>query len=1514
MHKQTFHLVKTALLLGLLTASLWLPTTTPVLADALSDFPPLTQVPQGSTVRIDGSGNMETLNQILKQRYEQEYPGATVEVDVSDTEAAINELVKGEIDLAAIGRRLTDAEKAKGLVEIPLSEERIAVIVGKNNPFKGNLTVEQFIKILRGEITDWSEVGGTAGAIRVIDRPLNSDTRVALSRYGIFQPAGLVVGENATQLETDDTAAVIKQLGRDGIGYAIASQLTNQNLVRTVKLAVMHEALPDDPLYPYAQTRGYAYKQKPNATAAAFLGFAGAPRGQAAVSAAKTKEAAAVATALLPKPPVISATERFASTDKAGKRGIFFWFGWLLLPLAMLGLLLQGLLRFFRRQRPVAEAAPQSPVTDSAVLPEPTLQLPAKTDATVEKNTSSEPASDIVDAAVVEPAPELEATPTIASSPAQPAAIATAVAASNSARFYQEAIKLMGFGRYAEAIPYLDQAVVQNPEDLDAWIAQGKTLLALERSPEALNSFDRVIAINPDLAVAWRGKGDALIKLGRAAEATPCYERASALPAELPNVVVEPLAETTGEETVVTSQPEVTTTAPVSDEAVTENSGTALESATPTEGMEPGADRVELPVETSTAESASSAAEVIEPIAIASDPLAEISLGATAISETELDQATPTAEGMEPDADGIELPVETSTAESATPAAENVESGAVGAVPVAEISVVEAIITDVEIASAAIAPDVTGESAAPTRLRDSRSSTEPLAPIVLDYLASQGKTPATASDAEAYRSLAYAVHRYMQQTPIANLPEAALAQPAGRIITNLSAEYLPGPQLENALINLNIYDRVDQMVRELGFDLRRLIDQEVEPGLGRGDLGRLGICYLDSLSTIGIPAIAYGIRYGNGSFNQEIHDGWQVETADNWLHDGNPWEVQRPEKTVSVGFGGSTEAYIDDQKRFRVRWLPAEVAQGIPHDTAIPSYHTNTTNTLRLWRAEGSDYLSNILYPSDMEQQGKELRLKQQFFLASCALQDVLRSHLSTGGTVENLPERFTMQLNDTDSIIAIAELMRLLLDDHALGWEAAWAITQRTFAYTNHSLLPEAIDQHYYALPLMHGLLPRHHEIILGINCRFLNQIREQHPGDHALAERLSVIDETGEKFVRMVHLGCVGSFAVNGVSALHTDLLKHTLLPDYAQHFPDKFSNKTNGVSPRRFLLLSNRHLAELITRKIGDSWVTNLDELRRLGAFIDNAEFRSEWQQVKQSAKHNLAGLIQQRLGIEVNSNALFDIQAMDIQEYKRQHLNVLHILTLYCQIKANPSIDLPPRTFIFAGKAAPDYFMAKLMIKLIHSVAMVVNNDPDVAGRLQVVFLPDFSVKLAQQIYPAADVSEHISLAGTEACGTGSLIFGLNGAVLLATPDGVMPEIQAEVGAENMFMFGMTAPEVASLKAHGYNPWDIYHANPTLKEIIDRLNAGEFSNGDAGLFKPLTDRLFYHDPYLVLADYIAYVDRQGQIGQAFQDTDAWLRKSIYTTARMGLFSSDRAVKEYCRDIWQVELAASPRQQYA
>jgi starch phosphorylase len=747
-----------------------------------------------------------------------------------------------------------------------------------------------------------------------------------------------------------------------------------------------------------------------------------------------------------------------------------------------------------------------------------------------------------------------------------------------------------------------------------------------------------------------------------------------------------------------------------------------------------------------------------------------------------------------------------------------------------------------------------------------------------------------------------------------------------RVVSYLSAEFLLGPHLLNNMINLGIEDRVREAVTQLGLDPNELIEQEEEPGLGNGGLGRLAACYMDSLATLEIPAIGYGIRYEFGIFDQEIRDGWQVEVTDKWLRLGNPWEIERPEIAFDVMLGGHTEYYEDHADRYRVRWTPDRVVKGVAYDTAIPGYSVNSLSLLRLWKAEAvesfdfqafnvgdyygavdekivSETMSKVLYPNDEPAIGKRLRLAQQYFFVSCSLQDMIRMHLLSENALESFHEGFAIQLNDTHPSIAVVELMRLLVDEHLMDWDKAWDITRNTFGYTNHTLLPEALEK--WPLPLFRQMLPRHLEIIYEINRRFLDEIGRKFPGDEQRAARLSLIDESGEKYVRMAHLASVGSHAINGVAALHTDLLKKTVLRDFYEYDPDKFHNVTNGVTPRRWMVLSNPSLAELITSKIGDHWISHLDEdLKKLEKYAEDGGFRERWQEVKLENKRKLGILIKERTGIQVNPETLFDAQVKRLHEYKRQHLNVLHIVTLYNWLKKNPQLDITPRTVIFGGKAAPGYFMAKLIIKLINSVGDVVNDDPDVAGRLRVVFFPDFNVKNGQYIYPAADLSEQISTAGKEASGTGNMKFSMNGALTIGTLDGANVEIREEVGAENFFLFGLTTEEVFDLRSKGYNPRDVYESNAPLKEVIDLIGSGFFSRGDSNLFRPLVDSLLYHDEYMVLADYQSYVDCQERVGQAYQDQENWTRMSILNVARMGKFSSDRSIREYCEKIWKAK----------
>ncbi len=784
----------------------------------------------------------------------------------------------------------------------------------------------------------------------------------------------------------------------------------------------------------------------------------------------------------------------------------------------------------------------------------------------------------------------------------------------------------------------------------------------------------------------------------------------------------------------------------------------------------------------------------------------------------------------------------------------------------------------------------------------------------------QGRFIEVATPNDLYQALAYTLrdrllHRWVNTVQ-------TYRQTNCRTVCYLSAEYLPGPHLGNNLINLSIMEVAREALSGLGLDLDHVLAQEEEPGLGNGGLGRLAACYMDSLATLEIPSVGYGIRYEYGIFDQDIRDGWQVETSDTWLHHGNPWEVRRPHVCFDVKIGGTTENFRDDEGRFRVRWNPGDVFRGVAYDTPILGYAVNTVNLLRLWSAEApesfdfqafnqgdyvgavmrkvrSETVSKVLYPNDEGEGGKRLRLIQQYFFVSCSLQDMLRIYSTTGRPLSEFNEKFVAQLNDTHPTIAVAELMRLLVDEQRMEWEPAWHITRRTFAYTNHTLLPEALEK--WPLPLFQSVLPRHLEIIYEINRRFLDEMRVRFPFDQDRLYRLSIIDERGERYVRMAHLACVGSFAINGVAALHTRLLGDTVLKDFHDIWPEKFQNKTNGVTPRRFMALANPGLTALLNETLGTGWLRDLTRLADLERHVDDAAFRQRWREVKLERKRHLAEFVQNRLAIELDPHSLFDIQVKRIHEYKRQHLNLIHVVSLYNRMKRG--VDMPARTFVFGGKAAPGYRMAKLIIKLINSVADVVNRDPDLHGRLKVVFVPDFCVKTAQWVYPAADLSEQISTAGKEASGTGNMKFSMNGALTIGTLDGANVEIREAVGAENFFLFGLDSEEVGQRQAAGYYPQDVIHHQPELREALELIGSGLFSHGDKGLFAPLLNDLWNHDPYLVCADFAAYAACQEAVGRQFQDHEQWSRMAILNVARIGKFSSDRAIQEYCDDIWRV-----------
>ncbi len=795
---------------------------------------------------------------------------------------------------------------------------------------------------------------------------------------------------------------------------------------------------------------------------------------------------------------------------------------------------------------------------------------------------------------------------------------------------------------------------------------------------------------------------------------------------------------------------------------------------------------------------------------------------------------------------------------------------------------------------------------------------------ITDHLRySVGRPAAALRPEHYYRALALAVRDRMQDRRVASTQTSL---DLGRKVTcYLSAEFLMGPQLGNNLLNLRMEQAAKTALAAMGQDLDEVLACEEEPGLGNGGLGRLAACYLDSLATLERPAIGYGIRYEFGIFDQEIHDGWQVEKTDNWLVNGNPWEIAKPDVNYLVKWGGYTEHYTDVAGHDRVRWVPGRLLKGVAYDTPIQGYGVNTCNVLTLWSARAvesfaleafntgdyykavedevtSETVTKVLYPNDEPEAGKRLRLLQQYFFVSCSLQHVLHIMDDLADvSVKELPQRFALQLNDTHPSIAVAELMRLLLDERHLEWSDAWDITVATFAYTNHTLLPEALET--WPLEMFAESLPRHLGIMYEINHRFLDEVHARFPGDGDRLRRMSIVGEDGTKNIRMAHLATVGSHAINGVAALHSELLKSIVLKDFYEMWPERFSNKTNGVTPRRFLALANPGLRELLDRTVGDGWLSDLQRLRGLEPFVDDASFRQQWRDVKRSNKARLAAYIRSAAGVELDPDWMFDVQVKRIHEYKRQHLNVLHIVTLYHRLKQNPGLSIPPRAFIFGGKAAPGYFMAKRIIKLVNAVGETINNDPDVNQFLRVVFVPNFNVQNAQMVYPAADLSEQISTAGKEASGTGNMKFMINGALTIGTLDGANLEMREEVGPQNFFLFGLTEQEVVAVKAHGYSPADWVDANDELRTVLDLIAGGTFSRGDTEVFQPLVDNLRYDDPFLVCADYASYVNCQEQVSAEWQDRESWTKMSILNTARSGKFSSDRAIAECCDEIWNV-----------
>jgi glycogen phosphorylase len=787
---------------------------------------------------------------------------------------------------------------------------------------------------------------------------------------------------------------------------------------------------------------------------------------------------------------------------------------------------------------------------------------------------------------------------------------------------------------------------------------------------------------------------------------------------------------------------------------------------------------------------------------------------------------------------------------------------------------------------------------------------------------------------EPYVSLALAVRDRMVDNWI-RTQESYYDQDAKRVYY-LSLEFLMGRTLGNAMLNLDVTEACRQALTDLGYTLEELRDAEWDAGLGNGGLGRLAACFLDSLATLQLPAYGYGIRYEYGIFHQRIVNGRQVEVPDTWLEYGNPWEIPRPTDLFPVQFYGNVHQWTE-HGQFKARWENTEEVLAMPYDTPIPGYKNGTVNTLRLWAAKAgrdfdfnefnagdyraavenkmkSENISKVLYPNDNVPEGKELRLKQEYFFVSATLQDIIRrykKHAKMFDEGKGLPlfarfaERNAIQLNDTHPALAIPELMRIFIDEEGLSWDEAWKITTSSCGYTNHTVMPEALEK--WPVSLLGRVLPRHLQLIYEINHRFLLEVRRRFPGDDAKGARMSILEEGREQRVRMAHLAIVGSHSVNGVAALHTEILKREVFADFVELWPDRFNNKTNGVTQRRFLLKANPSLAQLISSRIGEGWITNLEQLRGLEAFAEDEEFQAQWRQVKRLNKERLNEVIaaqytKQGLPFLANADSIFDCQIKRIHEYKRQLLNALHATTLYLRLKDNPSLDVVPRTIIFAGKAAPGYFAAKQIIRLINAIGSAVNSDRDVAHKLGVVFLSDYRVSLAERIFPASDLSEQISTAGTEASGTGNMKFAMNGALTIGTMDGANVEIHEEVGDDNIFIFGLRADEVAALKPR-YRPRVFAERNRELLRVLEFIASGALTPEEPLAFRGLVEDLLMRDEYMLLADYEAYVDCQERVAQAYRDPSSWTQKAILNVARMGKFSADRTIAEYARDIWQV-----------
>ena len=1420
-------------------------------------FPMPSAVTNDTRVRLGGTPIMAPLNQALKQEFEAQFPGTAVEVEAEpDTQAALEALQSGAVDLAGIGRPLTEAERAEGLQEVPVSLDKIAILVGKANPFKGSLTMAQLAQIFRGEITDWAQLGRAPGTIQLVDRPMTSETRLALARYGIVPESAIPATVTHRILENDDTAELVEQLGRDGLGYAIAHQIRQNPQVKPVKIAILQTTLPGDALYPYAQPRSYAYKDETNPAIRAFLGFTATEAGRAALATARREESTQLAQQVaqtrepdgggaiaLPPSPVATSPElslpRLPTIP-----------AWLRIVLALipLGGLLWGL-----QQRRRSRRKPITPVTvrRKPRTPAPDEAEPNILDAWIEDvpndtlQDSTPPVADLVEGSAtdlessVEDLDDLDDVDPVVDPITEETA--SAVVDGEASSVDSSAID----PSTDEVDPSLDEAADLTLVEV-ADVTGAMTVALTESEGEDLGEAGAAIAVDADEVVSPAGNdlvdGDEWL-----GDRTP--------EPEVPESTVPEAIDDLGEE--VTQSP-------------------SIDPAT------------------------------VPPIY---PDVSEIDISEVDISEEDADVSE--VDVSEEDADQVGQAVgSAATLTDDSEVSDSLDEPAARLDPLAEegTATVSAAAVGVEVERQQI-PDTVAEDEADglsllgrdPQARDPQVIEATLQRLLAPVLVQEGET--AARYLAAYRVLAGALCQALLKGSLSQLDAT---DPPRRFVAELTTEYPPGVSLNQALLNQGLFQNAQQALHDIGLDLPTLLAAEPESGMGRNPLGGLLLGYLEALATQGVPAMGYGLRYDLEESDQDIQDGWPLEVINpsQWQIAATDWEISRPDRTVQVPLGGHTESWEDEGGYFWVRWLPAVVLEGHCYDRPIPGYGSAGVSLWRLWRAAGGDARYNQLYPTGIDIDA-EVRLGQQFFLVSCTIQDLLRQHQATGKAWEALPQGLVLQLNDQATLLAIAELMRLLIDDHHLPWETAWDVTRATLRYTSHSLIPETLEN-CWSVELFRQVLPRHLEIIFEINARFLAEVRSQSTDESHLS-RLSLIAEAladGEvQRVRLTHLACLGTAAINGVSALQTQLLQERILPDFYRRTPELFSTQSNGVSPRRWVQLANPALSDLIHQAIGTAWLHDPDAWSLLEPYADDASFREAWQQVKQGAKIRLAALITERLGIRVNPSALFDGHLSTVHEYKRYALNILHILRLYLLLKDDPSLDLLPRVFLFSGKAAAGDPRAKRLIKLIHLVADRVNGDGWVGDRLKVIFLPNFSQSLADHLYPALDLSEHLSLAGTEAADTGMVTAAFNGSLLLGTPDGSHLEVREAIGAENSFLFGMTEAEVSALLESGYDPAVYDASHPNLKAVIDFLTSPSLGP-DAPVAMPfLVQTLLTNDPYRVLADYEAYVAAQQQVAQAFETPAIWHARAIRAWARLGNFSSDRAIQRYAQNIWNI-----------